>query len=56
MEEKALHELLEGQAHRPLFRLAPWALGPLGIPKDHLLAIAGREPAIGQGPAAQVAG
>jgi hypothetical protein len=56
MDPPAPNELLDGQGHRPLFRLAPWAFGPLGIPKDHLLAIT-QDPSLrSDGSAAQVAG
>jgi hypothetical protein len=39
MQQPPPDELLEGQAHRPLRRLALRALGPLFIPKDYLLAL-----------------
>jgi hypothetical protein len=38
--EQAPNDLRDGHAHRPLLRRAPWALGPLFRPTDHLLAIA----------------
>jgi len=56
MQQPAPQELLEGEAHRPLLRLAPGAFGPLFILEDHLLATAGAQPAIGDRATAQVAG
>jgi hypothetical protein len=56
MHQPAPQELLQGQAHRPAWRLAPGALGPLGIPQDDLLPSTGEQPPMGEGPAPQVAG
>ena len=54
MAQKSAQERLDRQAHRPLFRLAAWAFGPLLIPKDHPLALTRDQPLGSDGASAQI--